>query len=273
VIPRPSASAHNALGVCTSVFGHRLALSPAKLASLVETGIPWIEISALQTQHLNLFDAERVHELVRSLKTMPIRVWSLHAPFCGLAMDDHDTRADALRTLQQSARVAARFGAHRVVVHPGRDVPSVNVARELDWLVAGLAQAAEDLPPGMMLALETMGPQSLAGPAEDLLAVIRQLDAARVGICFDTGHVHTGADPAAVAPLFAGRIVSVHLHDNHGDRDAHALPGEGAIDWPAVVAALRDAGYAGPWMSEAGDERLGPVEVVREFQRRMTRHL
>jgi sugar phosphate isomerase/epimerase len=269
----PSPDSANTLGVCTSVFGHRLALSPAKLASLVETGIPWIEISALQTQHLNLFDAERVDELVRTLEALPIKVWSLHAPFCGLAMDDPDTRADGLRSLQQSVRVAHRFGARRVVVHPGRDVPSVDVARELDWLVDGLARAAEDLPPGMMLALETMGPKSLAGPVEDLLTVVRQLDASRVGICFDTGHVHTGAPPAAVAPHLAGRIVSVHLHDNHGDRDAHALPGEGTIDWPATVAALRDAGYAGPWMSEAGDERLGPVDVVREFQRRMARYL
>lgn len=263
------AMARGELGACTSVFGHRQALSAAKLADLASTGIPWVEVAALQTQHLNLFDQERVEELAAAAAGLPLGVWSLHAPFCGLAMDDADTRADGLRNLRQSIRVAARFSAVRVVVHPGRDVPSVNRRRELRWMSEGLARAADDLPPGMMLAVETMGPQSLAGPVEEMLEVVDGLDATRVGVCFDTGHVHTGGDVATAARGLAGRIVSVHLHDNHGDRDAHALPGEGNIDWPACLAALREAGYAGPWMSEGGDERLDPVEVVRSYQQRM----
>lgn len=257
------------LGACTSVFGHRNALSAAKLAALATTGIPWIEIAALQAQHLNLFDDPRVQELAQAAAALPLKVWSLHAPFCGLAMDDADTRADGLRNLRQSIRVADRFGAVRVVVHPGRDVPSVNRQRELAWLSDGLRQAAEELPGGMMLAVETMGPHSLAGPVEELIAVIDRQDPARVGICFDSGHVHTGGDPAVVARQLSGRIVSVHLHDNSGDRDAHALPGQGSIDWPACLAALFHAGYQGPWMSEAADEQLEPLDVVRQYQQKM----
>ena len=273
----PGSDATDTMGICTSVFGHRHALTPAKLRRLGETGIRWIEIAALQTQHLNLFDAQRVDEVAEALDALPCNVWSLHAPFCGLAMDDPDTRADGLRKLRQAVRAAQRFGAVRIIVHPGRDVPSADRPRELQWLRDGFARAAEHLPPGMVLALETMGLQSLAGPHAEMLDVIGGLDDPRVGVCLDTGHVHTGGDPAAYARAVAGLIATVHLHDNAGDRDAHAMPGEGTIRWPECLSAIRDAGYTGPWICEAGLEAapttLSPTDLVRQFVRRMTAYL
>jgi len=273
--PAADESVRHGLGACTSVFGHRDALSAGKLRELAATGIAWVEVAALQTQHVNLFDGKRVDELVAAVEGLPLGVWSLHAPFCGLAMDDAGTRADGLRKLRQAVAVARRFGATAVVVHPGRDVPSVDRRRELSWMREGLERAAADLPPGMVLAVETMGARSLAGPAEEMLEVVGELPADRVGICLDTGHVNQGGDPAAYAAAVAGRIVSVHLHDNAGDRDAHALPGEGNIDWPACLDAIRRAGYRGPWMCEAGIEssNLSAAETVGEFVRRMAAYL
>ena len=267
---RPSVD-QSSFGVCTSIFGHRHALSPAKLRRLSDTGIGWIEIAALQSQHLEVFDADHVNELAGAAATLGLKVWSIHAPFCGLAMDDADTRQDGLRKLRRTIVVASQFAARCVVVHPGRDVPTVDLRRELAWLNEGLARAQDDLPTGMVLAVETMGPKSLAGPADDMLAALNGLDANRVGICLDSGHVHVGGDPAEYARAIAGRIVSVHLHDNHGDRDAHSLPGNGTIDWPACLKAIREAGYRGPWMGEAGLEAPGadPLASVREFVRRM----
>jgi sugar phosphate isomerase/epimerase len=269
--PDHPAAAVGAVGTATSVFGHRDALSPAKLRALADLGIDWIEIAALQYQHLNVFDAERVDELAAALDGLPLGVWSVHAPFCGLAMDDPDTRAEGLRTLRQAARVAARLGAARVVVHPGRDVPSADTGRELAWLRDGLARLADRLSEGIVLAVETMSPRSLAGPAEDLLDVVGPLDPQRVGVCFDTGHVHTGGDVAEYAARLSGRIVTVHLHDNAGDRDAHALPGDGTIDWPRALGALRAAGYGGPWISEGADLSLPPLESVRRFRQFIAR--
>jgi sugar phosphate isomerase/epimerase len=36
------------------------------------------------------------------------------------------------------------------------------------------------------------------------------------------------------------RIVTAHIHDNHGEKDEHLLPHEGTIDWDAALGALAE---------------------------------
>ena len=262
------------LGICTSAFGHRNALSPAKVRQLDRCGLEWFEISALEEQHVGVFDSLLVRELVDAVAGMKIRLWSFHAPFCGLAMDDPATRSDGERRLLQSVRVARRFGARTIVVHPGRDVPSVNRKRELGWLREGLARVADAMPPKMQLGLETMGIKTLCGPFDEMLSFLDRLRGAPVGICLDTGHVNQGDDVLAYIRAIAGRIATVHLHDNYGDRDAHAMPGEGNIKWPVVLKALREAGYRGPLMAETGPrDKTAVPSFVADYRRRMLAYL
>jgi sugar phosphate isomerase/epimerase len=63
---------------------------------------------------------------------------------------------------------------------------------------------------------------------------------------FDVGHANLSESPAEerVAKCFAPLkelVVSLHLHDNHGDKDEHLLPYEGSIDWGATVPLLKSA--------------------------------
>ena len=89
-----------------------------------------------------------------------------------------------------------------------------------------------------------------------------------------TGPVHLTLDPkhAAVAevdPLeyfeFADRIVNIHVLDHYA-RAALGdwIPvGTGEIDWPAIIARLRDIGYAGPLTVELNEPQSRRVlEVV-----------
>jgi len=248
-------------------------MTPAKIEQLRDTGIEWIEIAALQTQHLNLFDDERVGEVVAAVEAGPLKVWSLHAPFCGIAMDDADTREDGLRKLLQAGRVARRFGARCVVVHPGRDVPSLDRRREVRWTREAMARAVDAVDAEIALAIETMGASSLGGAADEMLQIVDGFDTDRVGICMDSGHLNIGRDPVEFIRATAGRITTVHLHDNDGTGDAHALPGEGNIDWPRLLVALRESGYAGPLICEGGQEGMTGSQTVREYARRMRRLL
>ena len=90
-----------------------------------------------------------------------------------------------------------------------------------------------------------------------------------VGLLLDTGHAaYAGADPASVAARHAGRIVHIHCKDVRpavladvcaGDASfldavvagVFTVPGDGAVDFPAVLAALAADGYDGWLVVEA----------------------
>ncbi len=90
-----------------------------------------------------------------------------------------------------------------------------------------------------------------------------------VGLLLDTGHLtYAGGDVAAVARRHGRRIVHVHCKDVRAPVLAEArrrdqsfldavvagvftVPGDGCVDYPALLTTLRDAGYAGWLVVEA----------------------
>ena len=104
--------------------------------------------------------------------------------------------------------------------------------------------------------------------AEDVDALMRSSGPA-VELLLDTGHLgFAGADPVDIARRYAARIAHVHCKDLRGDvldaarnRDSSFLdavlagvftvPGDGIIDYGAVLAPLAAAGYRGWLVVEA----------------------
>lgn len=69
-----------------------------------------------------------------------------------------------------------------------------------------------------------------------------RIDSPQLRFCFDCGHANCftpGEDPLA---LFGDRIVTTHLHDNHGEKDEHLLIGEGTIDLRRIFLRLAQLG-------------------------------
>ena len=63
---------------------------------------------------------------------------------------------------------------------------------------------------------------------------------------FDIGHAHLSDFPEderiekSFSPL-RELVSSVHLHDNHGEKDEHLPPFDGTIDWPTAIKTLQSA--------------------------------
>lgn len=105
---------------------------------------------------------------------------------------------------------------------------------------------------------------------EDIDTLMRLTDPACTSLLFDTGHAYYGgaADPVALLRRHASRVAHVHCKDVRPDLIAKArndgwsflrgvlagtftVPGDGVIDYDAVLGTLRAAGYQGWLVVEA----------------------
>lgn len=257
-------------GMCTqAAFGNRGLLTPEQIAQLRPAGIECVEIGGPNTMCFDYGSDAYAETIAQAVRDAGLRVWSFHGPFCPIAMDDPDVRKEAIDLLIRGGRVAALLGAGRMVLHPGRDVPSENLAREVGWCREAIARALDEIPAGVALAVESCSAPYLGMRRADLLEVITGFDPARVGICLDTGHWNKAGHVMESAPEIAARVQTVHLHDGRGPEDDHRMPGDGTIDWPVLLHTLRDGGYRGPWMLEAGPRGRPLGEHFAEYSQRM----
>ncbi len=102
---------------------------------------------------------------------------------------------------------------------------------------------------GVMLLVEPE-PGLLIEKTEQYLAFAERITSPMLGLNFDIGHQFcVGEDPAQAIRKLAPHIRHVHLEDIAPSRvHHHLIPGDGAIDFAAVVAALRQIDYRG-WVT------------------------
>jgi sugar phosphate isomerase/epimerase len=93
-------------------------------------------------------------------------------------------------------------------------------------------------PLGVHLLVENL--LSEATTPEHLVAILEMGHLTNVGVCLDLGHANITVGTADAIATLGKRIVTVHVHDNHGMKDEHLWPGSGTIDWKATAAALKE---------------------------------
>ena len=177
----------------------------------------------------------------------------VHSPICdwNIAALSDRLREASLKETVANIEAAEELGAKVVTVHPGLSSMSVpgteeramararESLRALDRLVAGR---------DIRLGIENMPnvPFFLGRTAEGLGSLIEGTD---LGVTFDIGHANTTGQIDAMIAAFADRLVNIHIHDNHGQRDEHLTISDGDIDFGYVVSRLR--GYRGNWIIES----------------------
>ncbi len=179
-----------------------------------------------------------------------------------LIVRDDVVREDRIAQLEETIAAAAGLGVGPVNVFTGPAVwvpghariPSeISAGTAWDMAIDALARivaAAERA--GAILALEPVFGQ-VVNDYFTLSEMLRRIPSSALRVNFDPSHLFLARNdiPWAVRQLGA-RIVHCHLKDAvgvpgmPGDQFLFPLLGEGAIDWPAVLAAFDDAGYRGP---------------------------
>jgi sugar phosphate isomerase/epimerase len=248
------------------------------IGPLARAGFKAIEVSTAP-HHLDVCNPAQVAEAASLVRAEGLRVHSLHAPFghdVNITSPEEIQRRRALDTLIRAADSLATLHGRLYVIHPGGEDQRWIWDRErrLELAVHGLGtlwKACRER--GLRLVVETPLPHLLGGQVEDFAWILERLPREGTGVCLDTSHAALGAGVETLLRRFGSRLLHVQASDNQGVTDDHLPPGEGGLDWPAVLAGLRSVGYQGAFMLEVSgagplSDRLGRVaQAVGRLER------
>jgi sugar phosphate isomerase/epimerase len=95
-----------------------------------------------------------------------------------------------------------------------------------------------------------------------------QVDTSRLKLTIDIGHLFCQGETPISAKIkqYSDRLVNVHIEDMRPKVHEHLMFGEGEIDFPPVIAALREIGYHGVLSVELSrHSHDGPAAARRAY--------
>jgi sugar phosphate isomerase/epimerase len=178
---------------------------------------------------------------------------------------DREIRIDFLK---KSIDIAAELGSQCVSLWSGivptvesrmavmqRLVESLRVV--LDYAKAKNVVLAFEPEPGMLI--DTMA---------SFQELLDQINSPQLMLTLDVGHLHClGEVPIAnVIRHWHHRLANIHIEDMLAGVHEHLMFGEGELDFPPIIATLREMGYAGPLNVELSrHSHMGPAAAQRAF--------
>jgi sugar phosphate isomerase/epimerase len=223
-------------------------LTTALLDEISRAGIDGVEIFCAGG-HFDYRAAEVVRETAAWFAGHQMKLHSLHGPTSrdfrpgreggspvSLSEPERSRRLDAVDEVKRAIDVAEQVPFGVIVLHVAttRDVPDQRrwdaAFTSLEHLVLFAGQR------GVKLALENT-PGEMATPA-NLRHFLEETRLPGLRLCFDSGHAHMEGGALQALETMAGLAATTHLHDNHGEKDEHLLPFEGAIEWDKLMPAI-----------------------------------
>lgn len=231
----------------THLFIHQR-LHPGLLDLAGRAGAQGIEIFAAR-QHFDYTSREHVSELGAWFRSSKLQAFSMHAPLfpdremgrdgapsVNVLHPDKGRRIDAMDEIKRALESAEHIPLRYLVMHLG-DRSDTWSPRSIEYSLTALEHLGAFAGPlGVRLLVENILNEPTTPEHLQLILQMGHLD--NVGVCLDLGHAHISPGIQEAMGILGDRIVSLHVHDNHGVRDEHLWPGEGTIQWPGVMDSL-----------------------------------
>ncbi len=163
---------------------------------------------------------------------------------------------------------------------PAGDAPEASavVGPPRDALIDRLCEGTEALldacaGSGVTICLEPE-PGMLVASLAELQALLVRLQRDELRVMLDVGHVPVTErlTPAAAVSGLASRLGGLQLDDCRGGVHEHLCPGDGEIDWPALIAAVARSHFTGLASLELPRHAHDPLVTARralQFLRRI----
>jgi sugar phosphate isomerase/epimerase len=229
-------------------------LTPEFLALIQDAGFQAIELFASRG-HFDYTVTQEVRGMAHILADNRLQLASLHAPTSrdfgpnrdggtplSITEVERVRRIEAMDELKRAIDIAEDLPFSRMILHMGgpRDTADPRKRDAAFSSLEHLVLHAKHV--GVTICVENT--TSEMGDPAYLRTFVEETRLTGLRFNFDIGHAHLadGPEDERVATSFEAmreHIVSAHIHDNLGDKDAHLPPHDGSIDWPAALKLFR----------------------------------
>jgi len=266
-------------------------LTPELLGQISDAKFQGVEIFCTRS-HFEYTAKAEVQAMAGALEAHRLRLVSLHGPTSRdlSAMRESGTplsicevervrRIEAMDELKRVIDVADDLPYARLILHMGGSRETADPRKRdaafstLEHLVLHAHHA------GVTICVENT--TSEMGDPAYLRAFVDETRVTGLRFNFDIGHANLAELPKeerlekSFAPL-RELVSSVHLHDNHGEKDEHLPPYDGTIEWSAAIKLLKSAPQTSlPLVLElkekTGPEAPGAAEQLAAARKAMDR--
>ena len=248
-------------------------LTPELLEQIAGAGFQGLEIFCTRS-HFEYSLKPEIRAMAGALEANRLRLVSLHAPTSrdisamrqsGMPLSicevERVRRVEAMDELKRAIDVADDLPYARLVLHMGGSREMAD-PRKRDAAFSTLEHLILHAHHGGVTICVENTTSEMGDPAY-LRAFVDETRLTGLRFNFDIGHAHLAELPEherlekSFSPL-RDLVSSVHLHDNHGEKDEHLPPYDGTIDWPAAIKTLRSASQTSLPLVLELKEKTGP---------------
>jgi len=231
-------------------------LTPELLSQIAGARFKGLEIFCTRS-HFEYSMKPEVRAMADALEAHHLQLVSLHAPTSrdisamresGMPLSicevERVRRIEAMDELKRVIDVADDLPYSRLILHMGSTRETADPRKRdaafstLEHLILHAHHA------GVTICIENT--TSEMGNPDYLRAFVDETRLTGLRFNFDIGHAQLSDFPEnerikkCFSPL-RELVSSVHLHDNHGEKDEHLPPYDGTIDWPSAIKTLQSA--------------------------------
>jgi len=189
---------------------------------------------------------------------------TIHAPYNGVndIWIDNEVGHNFMERIIKLVSVCSLYKIPTLVLHP--EHKNKNKHSELpDNFNIGLDRIKKMIEEAERLNIN-IAIENMCRP-EYLDVIFSNIKSKRLGFCFDSGHWNIFMPYIDLLSLYGDKLMALHLHDNDGKEDWHALPLSGNINWNDIAKILRGIKYNGAISLEVGNKTLEHISEPGDF--------
>lgn len=221
----------------------------AKLHEIKDAGFDAVTLDVCGMAYAPIFEEYSV-KACEMVKQIGLEIESVHFPFCDwvdFASPWENDRQEIIKWVVKMGKILEKYNVRCYVFHPGgSSCKEETRAKFLEKLTDSASQIAKQL--NTYICVENMVGGTLLNTASKLKEYADNCGDAKVVI--DVNHLLHDKQEDAIRLIGGDKLKMIHISDYDGVYERHFMPGEGVIDWMAVIGALEEIGFDGAFNFE-----------------------